>query len=56
MAQISEDERDLEPFHIFEIFNTLDFPEWALCRGQHAVPGHKCWLQSKNVVVVEKLL
>ena len=50
MAQISEDGRDLEPCHIFEIFITFDFPEWALCRGQHAVPGHECWWQSQNVV------
>ena len=34
----------------FEIFSTFVWPEWSLCRGQLAVPGQKCWRQSKHFV------
>ena len=40
----------LNPFHNFEIFSALVFPEWSLCRGHLVVPGHKCQQESEKVV------
>ena len=36
--------------HNFLMFSTSSGPEWSLCRGQIAVPGHKSPRESNNVI------
>ena len=36
--------------HNFQMFSTSGVPEWSLCKGQLALPGHKRPQESKDVI------
>ena len=44
-ARFSEDGRDLKT-----LFSSSVGPEWSLCTGQLAVPGHNRPQESKNII------